>query len=210
MRRRLFFRVMVALLALAAWVTAEIAPALAGPGGELLLSADGTHWSTGLSAPLFDPAVLWVPGDARMSSFYVQNRGTTPAAVRLEVTSDGADLLEIGAVELQARVGSEAWHPIARAGSGVLNALAIGTDRARRVDVRAVFRAGARNATQASGVVLHFVVDLGQAVGAAPQGTSPGSLPATGAPAIRGPLLLAAVLIGAGAALVRRRKVVVR
>jgi hypothetical protein len=205
--RRAFFHGVVLLLALAAWVTAEIAPALAetgpGPGSALVVSSDGASWSTDLASPLFDPAVLWVPGDSRTSTFYVQNRGATPASLRMQVRTAGGDLVAAGDVQVSARVGDDAWHRVRAAGDGVLNALAIGTDQSRRVDVRAVFRRGSRNASQSAGVVLRFVVDLGQAV-AGPSG--PDSLPATGAPRLGLPVLLGCLLVGSGTALVRRRR----
>lgn len=202
MKRRMFYRVLVLLLALAAWVTAEIAPALADAGPGLVVSSDGAHWGADLGLPLFDPAVLWVPGDSRTSTFFVQNRGQTPAAVRMQVRTSGPDLVDTGDVLLQARVGSGGWQQISATGTDVLNEVAIGIDQARQVDVRAVFRRGSRNVSQASGVTLRFVVDLGEALGSPPAE----GLPMTGAPALGAPLLLGCVLLGTGLALVRRRR----
>jgi hypothetical protein len=205
MSRRLRFQLMVLVLAFAAWVTTVAAPAMAEPVSELLVSSDGTHWSADLGTPLFDPAVLWVPGDSRTSSFFVQNRGATSASVSLQVrTQDDANLVSTGAVQLQARASDDRWTSIVGStGTAVLNALAIPIDGSRRIDVRAVFRAGSRNLTQTSAAVLRFVVQLGQAMTAAPHADS---LPATGAPALRLPLLAAAACLGVGAALLRRRR----
>ena len=103
---------------------------------------------------------------------------------------------------LQARAGTGPWHPIGPAAADDLNTVAIGVHSSTRLDVRAHFLRSATNASQSSGVELTFAVDLREAVAEPRAG---GELPDTGAPGLRWPLLLGAVLIGGGLALVRRR-----
>ncbi|MCZ4499746.1 MAG: hypothetical protein JWQ74_2299 [Marmoricola sp.] len=206
MTRRLVFRTLVLLLVLAAWVTTVVAPAaIADADDSLQVSSDGSHWAASLGRPLFDPAVLWVPGDRRTSSFFVANRGSTPAAVSVQVVTGADDgLVAPGDVELEARVAGEGWRPVTHAvGSAALNALAIPIDQARRVDVRAFFRTGSHNVSQASAVTLRFVVQLGDAITLLPQ-QPVALLPGTGAPLLGLPLLVALLSLVTGVAVVRR------
>jgi hypothetical protein len=197
--RRTLFSVFAVLLTFIAWVTTVVAPAaIADTHDRLLVSSDGTTWAADLGRPLFDPADLWVPGESRTSTFYVRNGGRTPASVRMAVLEPPGGLS--GEVALQARVEDEPWHPVSgELDADALNVVAAPASSARRVDVRAVFRGAARNATQASEVALRFVVQLAQAPPVSRDG-----LPATGAPDLRLPLLLAAAALAVGAALVRR------
>ncbi len=208
MIRRHAFGAAVLLLAFAAWITTVVAPAaIADPTPSLLLSADGARWSETLPEPLFNPAVLWVPGDTRTSSFYVRNQGVTAAELRMQVLAGAEDdLLSTGDIVLEARVEDSPWQPVGRAGrSAALNLVTVGWSGSRRVDVRAAFLPSARSDSQAAGVALRFVVQLSEAVAARPVPGSP-TLPATGAPALGLPLVLAAVCFGAAAALLRRRR----
>lgn len=204
MTRRAIYRGLVLLLALAAWVTTVVAPAaIADVPDGLRVSSDGAHWATDLDRPLFDPDVLWVPGDRRTSSFYVENLGETAAAISVAVVTGADTLVSPGDVALEARAAGEAWRPVERAlEHDALNTVAVAVDDARRIDVRAVFRAGARNVSQASAVALRFVVQLGDARAGVPQQTG-GLLPGTGAPVLGLPLLLAVLLLAGGAATVR-------
>lgn len=199
MRRRTTTAALVVLLVL----LAVLAPQAAASGGEhpVQLSPDGSHWAAELTAPLFDPSVLWVPGDVRTASFYVANHGPTPASVALRVRTVADTLVDPGRVQLQARVDGTTWREVVpAAGTDTLNPVALEVADVSRVDVRARFRSAAGNATQSASVRLGFAVDLGEA----PPVPGPDHLPGTGAPLLRGPLLLAGLLLGAGAALVRR------
>jgi hypothetical protein len=186
------------VLGAAAVVTAPAATADA-PGDSVWVSPDGSSWSADLPAPLFDPAVLWVPGDDRTSSFFVENRGSSPADVLVRVSALGDGLVRTGDVLLRARVAGGLWQPMAREAGSALSAVALGVGETRRIDVRAAFREASANTSQASAVVLRFVVRLDEA------DPDRGPIPDTGAPALRGPLLLAVLLLGTGLALVRRR-----
>lgn len=191
------------VLAAAAVLAAAVAPATADAReGAVLVSPDGTTWSTDLPAPLFDPALRWVPGDTRVSSFYVENRGSTPADVGLRVSAEDADaLLGSGAVQLRARVAGGSWNPVGDEVGPPLGSIALGVGESRRIDVRAALRAASGNLSQTAGVALTFVVRLTEK---APRATT---MPDTGAPALRGPVLLAALCLGTGLALVRRTAV---
>ncbi len=200
MTPRLRATVLGLVLGVAAALVTAVAPATADArGGAVLVSPDGSTWSADLPAPLFDPAVRWVPGDSRTSSFYVENRGSTPAEVGLQVSAqDGDALLGPGYVDLRARVAGGPWTPVGESVGPPLDSIAIGVGESRRVDVRAGLRAAADNLTRTSVVALTFVVRLSEKV---PPATT---IPDTGAPGLRGPLLVAALCLGGGLALVRR------
>lgn len=173
------------------------------PGDSVWVSPDGTTWSADLPAPLFDPAVRWVPGDARTSAFFVENRGATPAELQLQVTAEDVDgLVRQGDLQLAARVAGGLWTAVTRDAGSALDAIAVRVGETRRIEVRAAFRKAATNLSQASAVTLRFVVRLAEVTPVRP---APVPLPDTGAPAVRGPLFLAALCLGAGLALTRRR-----
>lgn len=170
-----------------------------GPEGAVLISPDGRTWSADLPAPLFDPSLRWVPGDTRTSSFYVENRGASPAEVGLKVSAaDGGSLLGTGDVLLRARVAGGPWEAVPGEIGEPLDSVAVGVGESRRIDVRAVLRAASSNLSQTASVALSFVVQLTE------KAPSPGTIPATGAPELRGLLFLAALCVGTGLALVRR------
>lgn len=144
-------------------------------------------------------------------------------------------LTATGAVVLSARASGGAWQRLTvGAESGPINAVKVGSGQTSRIDIRAVFDPTTTNLTQGEDATLSFVVrlsdarvDLGDTIGDDPgpgtgtgtgtgspgddggqgggTGGSGGSLPGTGAPDLRLPVALAALLIGAGVALVRRR-----
>lgn len=194
-----------AALALAA-STSVVSIVTAVPAGAspdpLQVSADGAAWADALPAPLFDPEVLWVPGDARTASFFVANRGPSPAAVGIGIRVADDTLVGPGDVVVQARAGTGPWHRVGPVAADDLNAVAIGVRSSTRLDVRARFLGSAGNTSQSSGVTLSFAVDLHEAVAETP---GRDDLPGTGAAELRWPLLVGAVLTGAGLVLVRRR-----
>lgn len=51
----------------------------ADPGEEVGLSRDGVTWSPDLTTDLFDPAMVWVPGDDEVTTLYVRNQSGDPA-----------------------------------------------------------------------------------------------------------------------------------
>jgi len=196
-------------------------PATAVDGDAVALSADGRRWGSELSAPLFDPAVRWVPGDSRTASFWVRNDGGDTG--RLVIT---AQLVEPdgplnGTVALRLRT----------AGTSVDltpgRPTAVGTLRAgarTRAEVEAVFDPASSNVTQSERLRFAFDVTLSGDGPAATAGTSPGTssgapgaggeasdgatptLPGTGAEARWWWLVAAAALVGGGGALVVRNR----
>jgi hypothetical protein len=175
-------------------------------------------WGSQLTGPLFDPSIHWVPGDVRTRSFFVRNDGATAASLRVEgrdaVTGE---LTDDHAVALFARADAGRWLPLPVGGlSARLNTVALPVGGVSRVDVRAVFDPAADNHSQEERAELTFVValqDAGVAEGPTGQptghatGHGTGHLPGTGAPEITVPLAAAAGLVGAGVALVGRRRV---
>jgi LPXTG-motif cell wall-anchored protein len=204
MKRPLRLRALIALLGVPALALLIGPTSVAANHGVVAVSADGVHWTTALTTPIFDPNVRWVPGDSRMASFFVRNGGATPAVVRLQVHSAAADLVPSADVMFAARTNTGAWVPLARDGdSAVLSVAPVRVDGDARVDVRVLFDPASRNSSQRRSVELWFVVRLTDAQ-AAP--TASGSLPATGAPVLAPLVLAGAAALGIGLGLVRRRK----
>lgn len=207
--------VLAATLVLAA---ASASPALAA--NEIALSSDGQHWSRTLTQPLFDPAVLWVPGDSRTASFYVRNEAASAGDLAIAVRSDDPDrLLADDHVGIQARAGAGPWVALEAAGSlHRLAAAAIPAGSRIRLEVRASFDALSANQTQVDRAGLTFVVGLAEALtsgGTGPQDddtdggaggptlVGSGPLARTGAAATGWLLIIAAMALGVGAALKR-------
>ncbi len=204
MRRRFGFRAIGPVLGAVAALLVSLAPGAVATPDAVVVSSDGSSWSSDLTTPLFEPTVRWVPGDARTSSFYVENRGRTAAEVRVQVRTGADDgLVRTGDVVLCVRVEGGLWRPAEREAGSALNTVALRVGEVQRIDVRAAFRAAAQNLSQDAGVALRFVVQLAEAASATAPGY--GAMPDTGAPAVRLPLFLAALCCGTGLALVRRR-----
>jgi LPXTG-motif cell wall-anchored protein len=175
------------------------------------LSTDGKTWSQALTKPLFDPAMRWVPGDSRISSFHVRNQAGTGAELRVAIHSDDQhDLLANDDIRLEARAAGGDWAVLANTATAkMLNTDALGVGESTRVDLRATFDAASTNQSQTSAVALRFQVTLSQAGPKAPSGSPGGGtgiLPATGAPFGPWVVWLGAALTGAGLALVRRSR----
>ena len=89
---------------------AYAAPAQASD--EVLVSNTGSGFAETLAEPLFDPALRWVPGDARSSTFYVKNNTADRAALSLSVLDDDAgELLDSGALHLRVTSPGTSWSP---------------------------------------------------------------------------------------------------
>lgn len=221
-------RLLLPLVALL--LVTPVSPAAAGD--EIGLSPDGLRWGSHLPAPLFDDAVRWVPGDVRTASFHVRNQGGTAADLAIAVETVGVDgLLEKGHIALSARSGSGDWVGLHQVGRGIaIDDHAVGAGETTRVQVRASLDPASTNESQSEQVMLRFRLVLTDASAAAGgsdgqvpdqgqnlsqgqgqglsqgQGKGGGLLPETGAPVIGWLLLIAAGLVGTGAALVRSRR----
>lgn len=175
------------------------------------LSSDGVTWQDSLTTPLFVPELRWVPGDRDTATFYVRNRGPSAATMTIDVTAGDADqLLAEDDLEVDVRTGDGAWQRVPNGGTTtalVRDSLAEGatTD----VDVRVGFAWLSPNRSQRKELPLSLMVTLVQAgpVGPGPGDDPGGWLPGTGADFPPWMLWLAAVLLGAGGAvLVAARK----
>jgi LPXTG-motif cell wall-anchored protein len=195
------------------------APAGAVAADEIGLSKDGSHWSSTLPAPLFDPDFRWVPGDDETGSFFVRNQGPTGARLTISVRAADTDqLLSNSDIELSARVDGGSWITLANGvATSALTQRSITRGGTARIDVRARFDPSSVNTSQTKSLPLTFTITLTQASGS---GRTPGDnsdgddddegrdgdLPGTGSTVAPAMLWVAAMLIGGGLALVRRSK----
>lgn len=149
--------------AVAAPVAAPEASTGASPSLEL--SLDGVHWRRQITAPLFDPSLLWVPGDVRDETFFVRSTRPDAGALRVVVERASIDqLVDTGWLTLSARAGDGAWTSIESGGRHVL----VDDDRVAGgqtvpVQVRATFDDGAPNGTMVLDSDLDFQVVLADA-----------------------------------------------
>ena len=166
-------RVVTVVIALAAAVLlsalAAPAPSSADPeniDGAVGLSLDGTHWSSTLSRPLFDPSTRWVPGDVEARSFWVRDQGPTGARLTIGVVSSDADrLMADDDVTVRARVAGGAWVRLRNGRpSRRLTTESLQRGATRRVEVQARFAWGSPNRSQVRMLPFHFVVTLTQSV----------------------------------------------
>lgn len=176
-------RLLSAVLALGL-VLVGIAPAFAAD--QIGLSRDGAHWADTLEDPLFDPHVVWVPGDSRTVSFYVRNQADTNAVLSATVlTADGDQLLAGRHLSLRARAGGQ-WFPLVNGhASPELTAASISPGQQVRVDLEAAFDPASSNASQTAAVDLMLRIRLSDAVsgpGPEPIGTMPTPRPTPDSP----------------------------
>ncbi len=222
------FRRLVALTALLFWLV----PSTAHAANEMGLSWDGGTWSGQLTGPMFDPALLWVPGDVETKTFHVRNGADSGANLTIElITQDDDGLLRNADVALSARVGAEDWVDLERTEENFqLNRDALPAGESRTVDVRTRFNFDSPNRSQRKNVSLQFRVTLSEAqtvpevpgdpgdvdpappVAVDPDDVNAGtdtkpkdSLPNAGAPTIGWAIVAAGILIGAGLTLISRR-----
>lgn len=183
--------------------------ASAGAGAKVVVSLDGRTWAPSLRVPLFDPAVLWVPGENRTAELYVGNRAQDAGVLALVARADDADgLVAAREVSLEVRRGAGAWTRIAADGRAHRLAggeLAAGANV--RLAIRVSFAPTSPNASQLRRLPLSFDVVLsesGTAV-AAPAGGGGGHgglLPDTGG-VERVVLIAGLLLVVLGAAVIR-------
>ena len=197
-------RVVAGALTILVIVLAAASPAVAG--SRIGLSRDGVTFTRSLDAPLFDPAILWVPGEVRAESFYVRNLAPDDADLAIDVIGESGDsLLATGHVMVSARGGDDVWRDVTTAGvHRLVSATDLVAGRAAKVDVKVALLEGASNTTQTRRLDLDVRVLLSQDAGR-PVPDDSGMLPATGAPALWS-LIAGVCLVAAGIVLVRRRR----
>jgi hypothetical protein len=206
------------LIAVLVTGSAAVFPAAAVPAttpattdDRLVLSVDRTTWSPDVTTPLFDPDLVWVPGDVETGTLYARNESgedATAAAAVFLVVGEGAALAE--ELHVRTRLGAGPWT------DGLRSAVTdLGPGEVLPIGVEVAFDPDATNASQLRTVEIDVVVTLSAAglggpgpddPGAGGQG-GPGSLPRTGAdlllPAV---VAVAAVLLGSALLLLRERR----
>ena len=91
-------------------------------GGDILVSLDGTNWSTTLPLGLFSGVGKVVPGDRLSRTLWIDNTSSSPAVVRLSrIETDGASSLLSRAISLTATAhGANGFRPTVNDGSCAL------------------------------------------------------------------------------------------
>lgn len=196
-------------------IAVPVAVALAGPAaaaddpGPVAVSTDALHWSNGLTEPLFDPDVRWVPGDLRTAAFFVRNGGPTPATIQLQVRAVDDALLRTGDIRFAARADGGTWAALDQdRATSLLRVEPLAVADHSTIEIRAEFDPASSNRSQQASADLWFDVRLSQSVveGDANPAGGNGWLPDTGAPALAPLVLAGAGLLGVGVGLARRRR----
>lgn len=232
--RRLLAALLTPLLTLplATGLTAGAAGA-ARAQDELGLSLDGSHWSSSIPAVL--PQGRLVPGRSVEGTFAVKNRGASDAVLRAEAsTTDGDQLIASGALGLHVQFGSGGWQEL-EAGHlllpadgwmkqgevvpGVVRASLqhtagnLAQDRAAAFSIRLVLTQAdllgggvPGHELPGAGLLGTGLVGSGVLGTDGQQGGPADPLPSTGAETSRWWVVAGAVLLGAGLALVGRRR----
>jgi hypothetical protein len=161
-------------------------PAASYAGSRIGLSTDGRTWSATLARPLFDPAVLWVPGDVRTSTFYVRNQAGDAGRLSIAAfTPDPDSLLRRDDIEIEVRRDGGSWIPLPADGRDFRFARGVLVPAATtRIDVRVAFAPSSPNRSQTSTLALRFrvlLVEIGaQVADPGGNGHHGGLLPNTG------------------------------
>ncbi|TWG97263.1 hypothetical protein L615_003700000290 [Nocardioides sp. J9] len=209
-------RIGASTIAATAAVAVGAAPAHADD--ELGLSRDGVTWTTALVDPLFDAGFRFVPGDAEVRSFRVRNDGPSDGVLTVDVLSeDPTGFLSSGDLTLEARVGGGPWVAVAPGSNRVVAELEVPDGARSRVDVRATVAWESTREAESVPFSIRLtlsedgeVAGVDDSNGGSDDGADNGSvgglddLPDTGSALGAGVVWLAAGLVGAGLALVRR------
>ncbi|NRQ50535.1 LPXTG cell wall anchor domain-containing protein [Aeromicrobium stalagmiti] len=184
-------------------------PAAADP--EVGLSDDGVTFGPRLTEPLYDPAVVWVPGDERVRTFYVRNESDDDARLSIDVLGSTVDsLMDTGDLSVSARGDGGPWQGVSTAGTHrLVSGVDLPSGDVSRVDVEVALDPTSVNSSQRRRLDVDFRVRLVQkpaGVEDAGETVDPpdGLLPDTGGP-VTWVVLVAACLIGGGTILTSRR-----
>ncbi len=212
-------RAFLGLGAVLAFLLSGLTPAQAA--GELGLSPDGVHWAAALPGPLFDPAMLWVPGDAETATFYVRNQSSDAAFLDVDlVTGEVTSLLDAGDLSVGVSVDGGQITAVRTPGEHrLVDGFAVGAGQVHRVEVHVDFDAASTNLTQARRLDFDFRLALSQDASVSPPTDAggdnggdngggvagpehhSGDLPGTGTVVTPSLLLTAAALCATGLAL---------
>lgn len=202
---------MISRIALIVCLLAPMASATspAHAGGKLGLSSDGIHWGSGLTEPLFDPQMRWVPGDSETATFYLRHQADGAAELSIDVISSGSRVL-MGAGDLQISAsGGGEWTTVSE--PGIHRLLASPNMRAGSmtpVQVNVALSSESKNITQFQGLRLSFRITLSEAFPEASTADQQGkTLPHTGAPRVLWIAVVAALLVGTGSAFAMTRRI---
>ena len=184
--------------------------------GHLQLSSNGATWGNNLSAPLFDPAFRWVPGDSQTASFYIRNQTGQDAVLDLiMLPAQYGDLMKSGDLTVSGQVDGGTWVGATSADNShfLITSAPVPGKAVRKINIRIDMTGSSSNATQDRQVGLAFDVALtqGKAIVLAPTqggghghgtgGKDPNALPKTGNDVSPLMILLAVLLCAGGAAL---------
>ncbi|GIG26866.1 hypothetical protein [Cellulomonas denverensis] len=97
------------LAALAVVLLLAPSASAANPGEEVGLSRDGVTWSPDLTTDLFDPAMVWVPGDDEVTTLYVRNQSGEPARGFAQVLVGPEDAEFAEDLRVRTRYDGGAW-----------------------------------------------------------------------------------------------------
>lgn len=192
-----------------------LTPASASAQDELLVSHDARHWHPDLDLPLFDHARRWVPGDELTTSFWIHNSAATSGDLRLTVEPVDHDQLLRTGLHLRARTPDSGWISL---GDGSARRIAgrLPSGATTRLWIVASFDSAAGNVSQDRRTDLRLHVTLSQLIDGGqpddsgddepPVAVTPGpdGLAGTGPDVSSVVVIIGAIAIGAGAALVRR------
>lgn len=177
---------------------------------RLVLSVDGRTWSPDVTTPLFDPGLVWVPGDVETGTLYARNEsGEDARAAASVVLADGEGAALADELQVRTRLGAGPWTDGVR--SAVID---LGPGEVLPIGVELAFDPNATSAPKLRTVEIDVVVTLstaglggpGSDVPGAGGPGGPGGLPRTGVdlllPAV---VAVAAVLLGSALLLLRER-----
>lgn len=184
------------------FASTSASPAVAA--GELGLSLDGTHWSSSITTPLFDPSFRWVPGDLESGAFFVRNQGGSTGDLTVDILGATVDgLIESGDLRVTAKGGGGDWSTISAGGTHrLLTAPNITEGSASKIKVNVAFDPASSNPTQLLASELTFRVALSESAPRGDLDDAGTGLPDTGAPNVLFFAVLSALLLGTGLGLV--------
>lgn len=154
----------VALLLLALSTTAMlIQPAASATQhwSQIGLSRNGHQWSSKLAMPLFRKNVVLVPGSTVTKKFYVKNRGSDAARLRVSVlVRDRTSFLAENGFRMQVRTGGGITHRMRHAGRQPAGRLVLRPDEIVPIMIRVRLLSATSNRTMDRHLKFHLRLRL--------------------------------------------------